>query len=253
MAERQDSVDLAKLIGGDSPIDRILAWTAANPAPVLGALAAILLIGAGYAIWDYTTGRAEDAAATALARARTDYVTSMGGTPGAAEVAEPANPETASQARTAYAARLAEIVQEHPGTDSAVLARVARGDVLRDAGNADGALEEWKASLAAAASDALRGVILERVAAVHEGNARSAEAAAAHLEAADLTGYPLRYFALADAARCLADAGRNEEASAAYDRLRSEAPDFRVPPHIEARLQELKLAVPAPPTAPSGG
>ena len=84
--------------------------------------------------------------------------------------------------------------------------------------------------------DAVRAFVLSRQAAVHEDQGQYAEAAAAYEQAAAVTAYPLRFDALADAARTWAQAGDRERALAAYARIEAEAPDYRVAPYIEARL-----------------
>jgi Tfp pilus assembly protein PilF len=75
---------------------------------------------------------------------------------------------------------------------------------------------------------------------LHEDAGRWAEAAAAHAAAAEVPEYPLRTWALADAARCELKAGRRAEALALYDRLQAEAPDLALPEHEAAQLRELR-------------
>ena len=61
------------------------------------------------------------------------------------------------------------------------------------------------------------------------------------LEAASaISDFPVRYLALAEAARCYAEAGESAKALAAFERLQAEAPQLRVPAHIQARLTELR-------------
>ena len=52
--------------------------------------------------------------------------------------------------------------------------------------------------------------------------------------------FPLRDDALADAARCWAEAGKPDQALAIYQRLKTESPDLQLAPHVEARLEELE-------------
>ena len=69
--------------------------------------------------------------------------------------------------------------------------------------------------------------------------ARWGEAADRYREAADTVGYPLRYLALADAARCLLRGGDSGAAAALAQRIEQEAPDLRLPPHLESKLREI--------------
>ena len=76
-----------------------------------------------------------------------------------------------------------------------------------------------------------------------EDAARSYEAAAA------VPGFPLVGGALADAARAWTEAGKDEPALAAWRRLKTEFPDYRVPPYAESRLAEIESKTGAPPAA----
>jgi Tfp pilus assembly protein PilF len=95
----------------------------------------------------------------------------------------------------------------------------------------------------------LQAIVQRRLGAFHESAGRFAEAAAAYEAAAAIPEYPLRYWALADAARCRAHAGRNAEALALYDRIAAEAPDLALPDHQAAQARELRAAA-APAAAP---
>jgi len=84
--------------------------------------------------------------------------------------------------------------------------------------------------------------VLERIAAAQEQMGDFAAAASSHAEAAEIQSYPLRYTALVNSARCLAEAGDVEGAIAAYDRVERESPDLNISPHTQARLRELRAA-----------
>ncbi len=58
--------------------------------------------------------------------------------------------------------------------------------------------------------------------------------------AAGIADFPIRNLALAEAARCYAEAGNDAKALALFDRLQSAAPDFQAAPHIMARMSELR-------------
>ncbi len=87
--------------------------------------------------------------------------------------------------------------------------------------------------------DRFRGLLLQRLAQALEDAERWDDAAARHQEAADLRDYPLRHWALADAARCRLQAGDREGAHALYERLGQQAPDLRLPDHQRSQMREL--------------
>jgi tetratricopeptide (TPR) repeat protein len=223
--------------------DRLVGWVSANPALVLGTAAAILLVAAsigGVRAW---RGSAADSASAALATIQREYLAAMGAEPGSIEAPEPANPETARQVRTDFVERFASFAKEHEGTPAQALAALEASQLYEDLGASDQALAVVQEAAAALPADsAIRGVALRRVASLAETAGDYEAAAQAHLAAADTPGYPLRYDALADAARCWAEAAKTDEALALYARLQSEAPEYQLPPHVRARLAELEAA-----------
>jgi tetratricopeptide (TPR) repeat protein len=88
--------------------------------------------------------------------------------------------------------------------------------------------------------DAIRALLLSRVASAMEAKGSWLEAGQAFELASEIVSYPLRYNALADAARCYAEAGQVERALEAFARVESEAPDLAIPEHIESQLRELR-------------
>jgi hypothetical protein len=93
----------------------------------------------------------------------------------------------------------------------------------------------------------LRGLALERLAAGYENRGSWAEAAAAHEEASAIESFPLRYFAMANAARSFAAAGERETAVALAARVGTEAPELELPEALSAKLDELRAASGAAP------
>ena len=83
-----------------------------------------------------------------------------------------------------------------------------------------------------------------RLARALESRSRWEEAGAAHEEAGGIEEMPMRILALADAARCFAEAGDVERALTIFERIETEAPDARLPAHTKARLLELRAARP---------
>lgn len=220
--------------------DRLAHWVSANPLIVLGTAGAILLIAAGLGGARAWRASSANEASAALATIQREYVTAMGGESLGAEVPEPANPETARQVRTDFVERFARFAREHEGTPAQALAALEASRIYEALGAPEPARAIVQSAADALPEDSpMRGVVLQRVAALAEAAGDYEAAARAHLAAADTPGYPLRSEALADAARTWADAGRPDEALALYARLQVEAPDYRMPPYIQARLAEL--------------
>jgi tetratricopeptide (TPR) repeat protein len=237
--------------------DRFGQWVGANPVPVLAVFGAVLLLAAavgGYRAW--SNARA-DRASTALAKVQEELVAAMGGKPGDTLVAEPANPETARTVRTEFTDRYLAVAKEWEGTETAALALLEAGQLQQKLGNRDRALELWIQAAAAASKDtAAHGVIQSRIGHLQEDAGDLEAAARAHEAAAAVPGFPLHADALADAARTWAEAGKPEQALALFQRLKTEAPEYRLEPHVEARLLELEAragvaTAPAPQTAPA--
>jgi len=223
--------------------DRLIHWVSTNPVLVLGTAGAILLVAAtigGVRAWRDASA---DEASRALAAIQREYVLAMGGEPGALDVPEPANPETARQVRTEYVERFANFAREHRGTPAQAFAALEASRIYEALGASEPAREiVQQAADDLPARSAVRAVVLRRVAVLAEAAGDFEAAAQAHLAAADTPGYPLRLAALADAARCWAEAAKVDEALALYARLRSEAPDYQLSPHVRARLDELEAA-----------
>ncbi len=223
--------------------DRLVERVSANPRPILALLGGIVLLAAiGGGVLQWRQARSE-AATEALEDLRSEFVAAMGGSPGSLEVPEPANPETARSIRTDFADRFTVLAEEHAGTPAAALALAQVAELRLQLGETDAALEAWRAAADAAADrPQLRGVLLERLGQAYEVAGQPSEAATAYEGAGDTSGYPLRYPALAQAARLRADAGEIERALALYKRIRAESPETRLPDHLAARLRELEAA-----------
>jgi predicted negative regulator of RcsB-dependent stress response len=225
----------------ESIADHIAAWIGANPAVVIAVGLSILLAAAGYGGWVAWRSNREDTASFALASLERDYLKAMGGQPGATEITEPANPETGKAVRREFSQKFLGMADEHPHTAATTVARLTAGDLLAAAGEPDKALDAWHAALAGVGGNqALRGVALRRVATALEAQSEWKQAAEANLEAGGLAGYPLRRFALADAARCFAEAGDTSQAIGIAERLEGEGPSNDLPPHLVAKLAELR-------------
>jgi len=179
-------------------------------------------------------------AANALAVAERDYRRAMGATPGSIEIPEPANPQAARNARTAAVEAYGEVMAEHAGSPAASVAALRKGRIEQELGEPEAALASFEQG-AANATGKLRALLLERIAALHEERGRYAEAADHYERAAAVPGYPLQYRALAEAARTRAEAGEADAAVALLQRLEAEAAALQLPPHVKARLDELRV------------
>jgi tetratricopeptide (TPR) repeat protein len=232
---------------------------------VLGLLVGILVLAAALSFWDWGRDRRETRASAAVARVQAAYLSAMGAAPGSFEVVEPANPETGRgaapgsfevvepanpetgrQVRQELVARFLEVADEHAGTASAVTARMEAAALQDQAGAPEAALENWaRAASEAKDESALKGLALVRLARALESRSRWEEAGVAHQEAGGIEEMPTRILALADAARCFAEAGDVERALAVFERIETEAPDAALPAHTKARLLELRAARPS--------
>lgn len=221
--------------------DRLAEWAADNAALLVGAALAILvLVGAIGLLRSNAESTALERAQT-LARIEDDFRAAMGADPSAIDVPEPANPATARAAREEALSEFRALAEDAQGTVPGSIAGLRAGELQAELGDAEAALGTWRAALQGLDTDSpLRGFLLAKIAGQLEDAGRPGEAAAAWAEVAALPGYPLRAPALANAARTYAQAGETEAALQAFEQLQTGAPDYRIPPHVQARLAELR-------------
>lgn len=239
MAKRTHTPDMIEEF--ESAADRLASWIASN-AWLVGGVVAVLLGTAGawggYHSW--SQGR-EDAASNALDRTRSAYLFAFGAQPGTLEEPELANPALADAIREDYVGEFKAVAEEHSGTVAGSLALFEAAELLNRLGRPEQTEEIWRQALASASGNpGLYGILQQRVAQAHEAHEAWAEAAAAHQEAGHTEGYPLRYWALVDAARCYAAAGEPERALELYEEVEREAPDLHLPDHLRAQFRELR-------------
>lgn len=235
--------------------ERLMQWVGANPLIVLGISGAILLGAASFGGYRAFAHSQAEKASTSLATLRSEFAAAMGGKVIDVEVPEPANPETAKTVRAEFTDKFVAVAKEWSGTPTAALSLLEAGELFAKLGNPDRALEvSIQASEQAPADSPIRAVIESRIAHLQEEKGDFEAAARSYEAAAALPGNPLHADALAQAARCWAEAGKADQALALYQRLKSETPDLKLAPHIEARLEELEAragaSVPTPATAP---
>lgn len=222
--------------------EELAHWIGENPIPILAVGGTILLMAALYGFALNGVAGSAQTASTQIASVKNEFRQAMGGAySGSFEIPEPANPEAARATREEYLGRFQKIAEEHAGSEMGSYALIQAGTIQADLDDTDGALESFERAMEPyASSDAMRGVLLERIALLHEGRGEAEAAIQRHLEASDVTGYPLRYFALLNAARLQAESGQVDAAIANFDRITNESPDLLLPEHTESMLRELK-------------
>lgn len=243
MARKHQASAIETLDEIQSAADRLGSWVQEHLRWVALAIAAVLLLAGGASFLASARSRSEKAASIALAETRNDYLRAMGAGPGVLEVPKLANEEAARQIRADFEQRFGAVADEHAGTVSGALARMEVADLAIEAGDTDRALGVFEQALADdPPSPALRGLVLQSAAQALEQAGRWSEAAERHLEASGIASYPLRHWALADAARCRVEAGDRDGARELYGRLEREAPELRLPDHLRAQKRELEAS-----------
>jgi tetratricopeptide (TPR) repeat protein len=240
MARRHDTAAGERLDELQSGADRLGDYIQAHLREVVIGVVVLLILAGGASLLLSSRERSEEAASIALDQTRTDYLRAMGASPGAIEVPELANPDAAKRIRDEYRGRYTEIADAHRGSVSGALARLEVVALEQGASEIDAALKTVEQARAEAPSrPGLKGMILQAEAQLLERADRFADAAELHEQASELDGYPLRYYALADAARSRAQAGDTAAARALYAKLDKEAPDLRLPEYQRIQRREL--------------
>jgi tetratricopeptide (TPR) repeat protein len=225
----------------ESAAERMAQWVSANRWLALGTLALMLGVTAGIGGFRAWHERREAQASDALSATRSAYLSALGAQPGSFQEPELANPEAAREIREQFVERFDAVAQEHSGTVAGTLALLELADLLDKLGRPAQTDEVWRRALASTSDNpGLRGVLEQRMAEVFEAREAWAEAAEAHARAGQLEGYPLRYWALLDAARCWAAAGDAARALELYEQVEREAPDLAVPEHLRLQHRELR-------------
>jgi tetratricopeptide (TPR) repeat protein len=222
-------------------------WIRGHLFLTLGMLIAVLATAASLsALGAYRTREAETAS-DALDRVTHDYLQAMGAGLGALGVPELANPQAAEAIRSEFAAQFGAIAAEHAGTVAGALARLEEGNLSESGGDLDASIEIWRAALQGLDPDSnLQAIFQLRIGQAYEEAERWVEAGEAYEAAAAYGRFPLHYWVMADAARCLSQAGEIERARDLALRLYSEGPpELDLPEHQRAMLRELRQ-IPTP-------
>ena len=227
----------------DSIADRGADWVRAHLGLSIMVVVAILVAAGSYGGMRAHNTRKAESASDALDQVTTDFLTAMGADPGSLVVPELANPAAATQIRSDYAARYAAVAAEHAGTSAAALARLEEGNLTAEAGDFDRAASIWQAALAEwEGQPNLRAIFQHRIGRANESAERWLEAGEAHEAASEVDSYPLRYWAMASAARCYAQAGEQQRARDLALRVSQLAPDLEFPEYLMSLLEELRLS-----------
>lgn len=239
MAKRSHTPDVIEEF--ESAAERMAGWIGENVWLVGGTLLLLLGSALAWGLYGNWTQAQEEAASNALDETRTAYFAALGGNPLAIEEPELANPAAAARIREEFLERFQAVANEYDGTVAGTLALFEVAKLLERLDRPDQSDEVWRRALERAAGNAgLEGLLHQRIAARYESRGAWAEAAAEHERASALDGYPLRYWALLDAARCADAAGEPERALELYGRLEREAPMLTVPKHVRTRFRELR-------------
>jgi tetratricopeptide (TPR) repeat protein len=256
VAEKSNPHGATEVLGDiGTSFERAADWVAAHALLVSLVIGAVLAAGGGWELLRSRAERREAEASSALDETQRAYLAALGADPGAIDLPELANPEAGKRIREEYLEKFRAVAQAHPGTLPAALAWLEVADLLQTQGDADGSLESLRKGLAERPENPrIAGLVHQRIAGLYEDRGELAEAAEEHEAAGNLAGFPLRYFALADAARCHAEAGQPERALALLERLENEAKDeFPLPAETRSLLRELRAsqaAKPPPPASP---
>ncbi len=241
-AKRETTAD--HMIGEfESAADRLASWVSDHVVAVGATVALCLVAVGGYSGWDSWNSRRERSASNALDAVESAYLSAMGAAPGSLQLPELANPEAAKRIAAEYAERYRAVAEEHAGTVAAALAGLERGNLVAAEGDREASLEIWRAAVAdTPGNSSLRAILLERIAQAQEEAGQWDEAAQTHEQAGEISTFPLRYWSLANAARCYASAGNPQRALALFQRVEAEASELRLPVDMRLQLRELRAA-----------
>jgi len=190
--------------------------------------------------------RAADVASDAFDRVALEFMQAMGADPYGSTVPELANPAAAEAIQSEFAAQFGAIAEEHDGTVAAALARLEQGNLSAATGETDAAIEIWQgATEDLGGNPNLQAIFEQRIGQAYEADARWLEAAESYARAGAAESYPLRHWALAEAARTFQQAGEVARARELALELGTDAPELMLQDHLRAMLAELRQ-IPAP-------
>jgi tetratricopeptide (TPR) repeat protein len=229
----------------DSVFERGAHWVGHHPQVVLLAIGALLLLAAGVGAVRSMQERSAHAAEAEVAGVYDAYLAAMGAAPGARDVPEPANPEIGRKTREEFAAKLLAAAANHDDSPAAALGRLQAADLLEKNGDAAGALAARKlAADSAPRRGGVGAIALSRYAVALEATGDIAGAAEAFAEAGAIES-PGRVLALADAARCYAQLGKDDRALELFAKA-EELGSEDIPEHVRQRLLDVRARAGGP-------
>jgi len=241
VAKQKHTPDIIE--GFESGADRLARWIGEHAFLAGGLVFAVLALAGGWGAFTSLQKSREAKASLALEQIRGDYLRDMGAAPGDIELPELANPATADRIREAYVEKFQAVADENRGSVAGTLALFEVAVILDALGREEQIQAVWSSALAASAgNDRLAGLLLQRIGESYESRGSWSDAAESHQAAAELKQYPLRYWALLDAARCLVAAGSTQQGLTLYRRVQQESPELPVPDHLRLQFRELEAA-----------
>lgn len=244
MAKRKQQPELIDEI--ESGAERMATWIGENAWAVGIALVVVLGAALTWGIYSSWEDRREETASNALDAVQSAYYAALGAGPLAREEPELANAAAANEIREEYLERFLAVAEAHQGTVAGTLALFDAAQIQTRLNREDADDAVWQRALTESAGNpGLHGLVQQRIAAAHEDRGDWTAAAQAHEAAGGIDGYPLRYWALVDAARCWVAAGENAKALELYERVEVAQPDLPLPQHLKIQRGELKASEPS--------
>ncbi len=242
----------APLSGFDARLHQGFSWIQENAVSLGIGFGALLLLGVIIvSIVEYRDG-SEAAAQTALINIELDFAQAMGAPPGAAIIEEPANEEIAKRSRETAISELDALIEEHSGSEAAIIAAIRAAEFEVDLGEAEAA----DARLAAVASqladdDPRRAVALRLRGYTLEQRGELVEAGETYLDGASVETYPARALLLLAAAQSFERAGAHQRAVTAYELVLAASPEIAAAEGVLARMRQAEAKIPAASPTPA--
>jgi tetratricopeptide (TPR) repeat protein len=221
--------------------ERGAQWIRDHLALTITTLVVVLCTAAGIGAFAKHETRVAETASDAFDRVTTDYRKAMGADPDALEMPELANPAAAAAIRSEFAEQFAAVAEEHSGTVAAALARLEQGNMKAATGETDAAIAIWQGAIDDLDGNPnFRAILEQRIGQAYDADARWLEAAESYARAGAAEDYPLRHWALAQAARCYQQAGELARARELALLVDTNSPDIMLPQHLSTMLAELR-------------